>query len=662
MLVRWLLKNMNGSSADAQKLRRYPLTWRILGRVFSSIPLFSLAKSLADRRFVQVLQAALKDASEPRTGAEQKQSSDVEMADADSEQARPRKRQRSETAQFDLGGQGTTSGCLRTAEALFEALRALLARLESPPSGNAKRDNHMGAEHIKSLFCSTAAEIKDLIVPALKICQLAVHSYDVYDRLEGQESWISTVRDIWDLHLQGNGDALEVATHFARSTIDLHGRLNSIPGPQLRDDSETIRSPTMPEEVARLWRQDLKRFMARSFILPARAAFLNNRDLEIMRLAIESTTGFSTIGCSVLLDLTLSSPSVAGSQTAKRDNDSWTQAVFSLLEETLQSSSSKHRLAVVQDMLTQIKKHKVALSADSLRSVCLHHGMQPDGAMWGILSTIAELNPDVFIIREGDDLLQAVIDRLPVGDSVPAKAETINRIAAGFAKARDLQGFIKIWFRHLAAAGSHTSDSEAKDQYQIWYSKELRDTISESLEKTMSAKQILSLVDWLDSQADKPAENAAVILAMGAVSEGITQDDVTDEVGTRIFGIVFKKDLPPAVNDAVLTCKWAVARRSLHWATLEQGSEIWTTSVTQLRHTLAKLPLADASAFEAFKFAAAAWVANRPSGKYEAEAAELTLSVLSQLSDTQRIPADSSAAQRVIEYLTDSNGNHRLLR
>lgn len=650
---------MNGSSNDAQKLRRYPLTWRILAKVFSSIPLFSLAKSLADRRFVQVLQSALKDASEPKGEAAKTQSSDTEMVDADSEQARPRKKKRSESVQFDLESQNGTEGCLRTAEALLEAVRILLARLEPNQPSDGKRDNHMGAEHVKSLFCSSATEIRDLIVPALKICQLALRRCEHFDKFDGQQAWISTIRTIWDLHLQGEGDAVQVATHFSPFMIDMHSRLNNVP------DSDLLRTayPKMDYKLGKQWREDLRRFLNRSLILPARTAFLNKGDLEVIRSTVQSTIGFSTVACSVILDLALSSPSLAGSQSAKRDNDSWAQAVFSLLDDTLQSSRSKHKYAAVQDMLNQIQKHEVSLSAESLRSVCESHALQPGHTQWGILLTTAKINADVFIGRDGNDLLGTVLERIPLDElrytrswCVTEARGTVERIAAGFAMARDPSTFVKIWFQHLAATGPHVNDIEGSAQYRIWYTEALCETISQSLEKTMNTKQILSLVDWLGSQVDKPAENAAVVLLLEALSQGITQDDVADAVGMPLFEIVFKRNLPLSANAAVLACRWTVARRALQWATLEQGYGIWATAVTELRETLAKGPLTDVVVFGAFKFAVAAWIANHPGGKYEDEAAQLTLSSLSQLDDVPMFLPDYCAEHRVIGYLTDMYG------
>ncbi|CRJ91499.1 hypothetical protein BN1708_009339 [Verticillium longisporum] len=66
-VLRWLLKSMKTNNDAADTLRRFPLTWRILGCTFQRIPLFSLAKSLADRKFMAILQQTLKSISKPVT-------------------------------------------------------------------------------------------------------------------------------------------------------------------------------------------------------------------------------------------------------------------------------------------------------------------------------------------------------------------------------------------------------------------------------------------------------------------------------------------------------------------------------------------------------------------------------------------------------------------
>lgn len=645
--MRWLLKNMNGSSDDAQRIRRYPLTWRILGKVFTSIPLFSLAKSLADRRFVPILQTTLKDASEPKEAVGQKQSSDTEMVDADSEPARPRKKTRSDTIQFDLESQSGTFGCLRTAEALFEAIRLILTRLESSAPTSAKRDNHMGAEHIKSLFCSSATDMKDLVLPALKACKLAVDKADNRELYDGQETWISTICTLWDLHLQGEADALQVATFLSPPAIAMLGKLTDV-SPKLR---------SMDSEVQSRWAEDLKRFLTRNLILPARTAFLNQESTEFISVTVDMTAAFSTLSCPVIYDLVLESPQLAGGQGVKRSNDSWIQVVFSLLGERLRSSKSQDTLVAVEHMMNKTYENGVSLSLESLRSCCEIHALQASQVEWPLLVLIVKINPDAFIIGDGEALLQAVIDRINSpgvleGVALDEAIKFIIALAAGFANARDLAGFVKKWYSCLTAA--EPQNKAHTRQYLLWFSEKLVTAVAESLERTMNTKQILSLLDWLETQGDGPADHATLVLLFGALSQGISREEVIDAVGTRLFDTISKKKLPDTANSEVLANRWTVARRSLQWSTLGQAEDIWAGSVTNLTDDLAKATVTQPHLVEAFKFAIAGWIVNHPGGKYENDAAELTFSFMSWLDQEENL--DGAMRNLIVNYLVD--GRH----
>ena len=52
---------MTGASQDAEQVRRYPLTWTVLGQAFLKIPPQTLGRVLADRKFTSVLRQTLDD-------------------------------------------------------------------------------------------------------------------------------------------------------------------------------------------------------------------------------------------------------------------------------------------------------------------------------------------------------------------------------------------------------------------------------------------------------------------------------------------------------------------------------------------------------------------------------------------------------------------------
>ncbi|GKT53929.1 Urb2/Npa2 family protein [Colletotrichum tofieldiae] len=186
-VLRWLLKVMKTSNEEAETIRRFPLTWRILGCAFQRIPLFSLAKSLADRKFMAVLQQTLKGVAKSSTEAE-------------SSNSKSKKRKRTSTATFDLQTLISFEGCLGTGEAIFCALKILLARLD--PVAQWSAHDRMGAEHIKALFAQPATDAVEYLAPLLSLCDYSLAAADT-GLFEAQESWVRVFSSAWDLHLQG---------------------------------------------------------------------------------------------------------------------------------------------------------------------------------------------------------------------------------------------------------------------------------------------------------------------------------------------------------------------------------------------------------------------------------------------------------------------------
>jgi nucleolar pre-ribosomal-associated protein 2 len=296
-------------------------------------------------------------------------------------------------------------------------------------------------------------------------------------------------------------------------------------------------------------------------------------------------------------------------------------------------------------MIKRVQKHEASLSIECLRAFCKMHALGPDGSEktnWLILTTVAEINPDVFVAgEEGSDLLQDVLNRMAADDDHPAqKSRIVQSISTGFVDARGSSTFVKIWFQHLVATEPQENDViswEGSCESHWWYSNDLCTTISQSLEKTMNYRQIVSLLDWLDSQADGAAENVSLILLLETLSQGITQDEIADSVCMRVFHIVSKRTLPSSTPAKTLRYKWRVLTRCLEWATLEEVYEIWTASVTDLQHALAERAPGFDFCFGPFKFAVAAWLANYPGGKYEDDAAEFTISALFALSQPRNV-------------------------
>lgn len=623
MLLRWLLKNMTGTSATAERVRRYPRVWDILRAVFALIPLFSLAKSLADRRFVAILQQTLRDIASPQQeGTQTKGSdSDVDMADAPPPESpsNPRKRKRADASTFDVTIQRQVVGCLQTAEAVFEATRVLLARCELK-SVDGPATHRMGAEHVKSLFSLSAAETMQVLVPWLTICGLALDRPKV-EANSDPSSWISTFAALWELHLQSAADAAEVATHLSGTAARLLGKLQGIP----RQVSFGVESA-----VQERWARDLRRFLARNLILPARAAFLTKGSQEVVQIAVDMSAPAAQITFPVLFDLVSKSPLELGSTTSRKDYETWIQTVFDAIIHATKNVGRENRQVAVRTIMEMAAERGTALSAASLRVVCRDCALQKNGFDWSLLLSIVKLNPDVFLVSdEGKELLGQVLDKTKEADSFAAEdLEKASRfvvlLADGYAQARDLSSFVKLWLQCLAPA------KQKAGLQPLWAQRELADTVGKHIQTSLNTNQLVELLEWLSLQT-QATESMARIHILEAISRGISQEESVDAANMKTFEGAFlekfsKKELP-----AISACRWMVASKAIARGTLAEAGQIWAQIKPDIKSILRKSPIDREDTVSAFKCCVAAWLANFPGAANEDDAATLICSFVERL-------------------------------
>ncbi|KXX74992.1 Nucleolar pre-ribosomal-associated protein 2 [Madurella mycetomatis] len=608
MLLRWLLKNMAGSSTNAERVRRHPRAWDILGAVFALIPLFSLAKSLADRRFVGILQQTLKDIATPQQqeGGETKETDpDVEMADAPFREnpANPRKRKRAGSSSFDISAQRRVAGCLQSAEAVFEAVRILLSRCETKAL-EGPTTHRMGAEHVKSLFSSPAAEAMGILVPWLVMCGVAMDRPQV-EPFREQSSWLSTFITLWELHLQSASDSSEVATHLSGTGARLLGKLTGIP--------QQTRLGIDPAVQDR-WARDLRRFLTRNLILPARAAFLTRGSREAVQIAVDMSSASAHTAFPVLFDLVSRSPLELGGKTSRKDYETWVQTVFDAILHASNNVNRDSRVTAVRTLMEMAAERGTVLSTVSLRSVCKSYALRPDAGDWSLLLSLVKLNPDVFLLSEdGGELLEQVLERTRKPDALSAEdfgraAQFIVLLADGYAQARSLSTFIKTWLKYLA------HDKPEAGLQPLWAQKELVDAVANLIQSSLNTNQLIDILEWLTVQT-KPTESTARIYILEAISAGISQEEFIDAANMKIF-------------DA---CRWTVASKAIARGTLEETGKIWSRIKSDIKSILRKSPVGREDTFAAFRCCVAAWLANHPGALHEDEAAKLICSFIDRL-------------------------------
>ncbi|KAK1985519.1 Urb2/Npa2 family protein [Colletotrichum cereale] len=602
-VLRWLLKVMKANSDEAETIRRFPLTWRILGCAFQRIPLFSLAKSLADRKFMAVLQQTLKGVAKPSTEAEASTS-------------KSKKRKRTSTATLELQTLKSFEGCLGTGEAIFGALKILLARLD--PAAQWSAHDRMGAEHIKALFAQPAIDAVEYLAPLLLICDYSLAAADT-ELFESQESWVKVFSSSWELHLQGGADALEVATHFSRTSFSILGKIKQ------RLDFD--------DQVARLWTRDLDRFLKRNLVLPARSAYLNRTDLEVVIRAFEMVKSNASVSVPILYSLVSSAPRVVGGLTTTKAEEAWMQEVFKMSERTIKQLSRDEKSQAMAVILEEATTNKSRIALDDLRLVANSYAIagSPSETDWRLLSLIAKCDADVFLqSEESSQLFDQVCDRITEAGTKADEAtmhELIESLITGFENARDLSTFLQKWFSQLSKFEDKALRSGDRP---VWFTRVHRNaTLVGGIEKSLTTKQIAGLLQWVEGQ--ETLRPAAVFIFLDTIASAITKDNFADAVGNQLSDLALKVWSSSKPPSDIRSLRWRIVSKTVSWLDYRRASVLWDTIQADLTKELQKAKFDDEETCEALDCAYHFWLSMYPDGRDQAELASLLTSFIDRL-------------------------------
>lgn len=635
LILRWLLKNMNGSSASAEQFRRYPMAWNVVACVFTRIPLFALPKSLADRRFVPILEQTLKEISNPQN--EDVASSDVEMADGSSPPPKgdSKKRKRSPEIKFDLASLRTSYGCLRTADCLFVALEKLLARLKEVPV-DAPSNVRMGAEHVKSLFSSPAKEAVEILRPILSICDHALNEQES-ESVENRPSWITIFSGLWDLHLQSSSDPVDVAVSLYPTGFIILAKM---------DRSKDL---VVDPRVKASWRQALRRFFIKSMILPARAAFLNRKDVGIIQEAVNMTSSLPTASSPVLFSLAVSPSGTADDASGRKDREDWTQKVFEIIEEAMRTAETTKRNDAMKIVLDTALQSKASISLGSLREVCRQYTTESGAIDLSLVPRVADIDVDAFMISaEGQSLLDDIIGKITNMHDAELDASTetelikfIVSLAEGSAKARNLPWFIRKWTEVL-------SDSLAKGEdfasvKGIWSSEQIVQAVADLLQPSINTSQLNTLLDWLEGREDS-CKKGSLLVVIDTLTRGVTDEEFVDSVGTRLFDLASKVKLKH-LDGSMRARWWRVVDRTVSQSETETMSGLWKKVESDLKKALKKEDLADPAALAAFRCCTAFWLANYPKAALESETSVMAWTFLKRLQKVEQEGTSADSAR-----------------
>lgn len=627
--LRWLLKVMNPSakgSADSEAIRRYPLTWNVLNCVFQRIPLFSLAKALADRRFIAVLRQTVKDIAEPTSPDDSPSSSD-------------RKRKRSSPVAFDVTSLRKPDGCVQSSDALFEALGTLLSRL-STTSDLSTRDA-VGAEHIRSLFASPATEALGTVGPLFTMCSNSVGLLDTDS--DSRVSWVRVASDIWDLRLRGKADAVDVATHVVKIILPMFGKLDAeVCGVHGSTDAFSELAP----KIRRSWAADLRDFLQRNVLLPARAAFMAGGDLDVLNTAVLMTRRNAEVASPALYLLAQNSPNPLDEKSKGKVSE-WMNEVLKAVEGTLTNVAPDTRIRIIEGILGEARRHETKVDEGLLMDICSRHGFESGKIHWSVVSAVLKLDPDVIMNEDrGQELMRDIIANIrgfatSVGESARYVKQIIDGIITAFINAKDLAGYLKLWYEELCRVDDLSAGSP-------WLQPSIRYDSSvfskEKLELEITVKQLQDFLEWLASQS--PVQPGCLYVVLDSIANGLRAAEFTDVMGPKIADLVVKSFKTKSGQTSLVSLRWSILGRVMSWLTAEARDELWDEVRDLVVEVLGKGKLSDEDTLQAHRFAFRAWSQMSPDGDRLAGVSSITLEAAARLS--KEIPTKAGKKSGVV--------------
>ncbi|KAI1310977.1 Urb2/Npa2 family-domain-containing protein [Xylaria venustula] len=625
-ILRWLLKQMSGNTDSAEHVRRYPLTWTILGHVFPKIPAQSLGRSLAYLRFVPILSKTLADITN--------QGNHPSTPGTEEDTTTTKKRKRSAGWPATLAELRSSLGRLRSASEVFEAL-AILLEQGTHQSGGVTPEKRVGAEHVKSLFSSSGDDTRDITARLLLICNDALSMADE-GLVKGQQSWIDTVTMVWNLRLHSKDDSLEFARYiYEQASLTLA---------KLEDGHSGQLSNHIYNTCREIWLPQLRRLLSTYFIRPARQRFAADKNVDMLKLALEIAQQDVVASATAMWGIAARIPRDSSDPKSKIEHDAWVESVFQIVVDGLQPLARKRKNEVLSRLLDIALQTRSIPQTETLRALYQENAVDEAGTDWTLLSKIIACDADVFLTNQDcvaifDSVSKISSEDTEVKDKVIV--DVILPLQIAFADARDLAGFITKWLMSLCGA-----DSMKKS---IWFDPRIREQLATIIQASFSSTQLLRLLEGLESIRGKKGE---ILVVLDGICSGLTDENTITNVDPKIITLIDQKreDYSPEV----LALRWRVFGCLASWRESDGCNKLWKMVKSDLKPIIKKKPLDSAETFEAFSCCYQLCLSNHIGGKYEEDLTKLLCTMLGRL--LSAVNADADLQQ--LRHYTDLVFNH----
>ncbi|KAI1116229.1 Urb2/Npa2 family-domain-containing protein [Nemania sp. NC0429] len=611
-ILRWLLKQMSASTDDAEHVRRYPLTWKILAHVFPKIPAQALGRSLAYLRFVSILNKTLGDITKPEpqpTAPETGQGTTT-----------AKKRKRGTDWPSTLAELRASPQCLRTASEVFEALAVLLEQ-GTAQSGELTPEKRVGAEHVKSLFSSSSDETRDVTARLLLICDSSISLTDG-ELVSGAQSWIDTLTTIWDLRLRSKEESLEFAKHiYERASLILDKFEVDYTAPSSNPGYGNLRE---------IWVPQLRRFLSMYFIRPARQRFSADKNIDIPKLALGIAQKDVVASTTVMWRIAATTPRDTSDPKSKIEHDAWIENIFQAVVEGLRPLARREKIDALSRLLDIALQTRSIPDTETLRALYRKQALDGAETDWRLLSKILACDADVFLVAEDPEAIFDNISKVSDGDAKTKDqvvSDVILPLQDALHNARDLAGFVSKWFRNLCAAGSV--------EQSIWFDPRIRAHLATILQTSLSTAQILRLLEGLDPI---PSKNGELLVVLDGICGGVTDENTIADIHSKITSLM-DRDWGD-ISAVVVGLRWRVIGYLASWGSSSECNQLWKRVKSDLKPILKKGSLAASETFEAFSCCYKLCLASHIGGKYEEDLTKLVCTMLKRILSSVHAEAD----------------------
>ncbi|TAQ83921.1 hypothetical protein B7494_g7755 [Chlorociboria aeruginascens] len=636
-LLRWLLKKLQSPKDEIP--RKTALSWRLVCYLLGVIPIHNAAGILSERKFIGILLRTLEDAkSIAEKSADAEQNLDLISEEKETQGKSSKKsKKRSRSGEVIIHTRHVKqSGVFELLSSISAAVCCIIQSTKALHINSGHGQSSIfSAEYMRSVVRTTAEESAQILGSWLSLANNIPKGQDSPEF----QSWLTPFVEIWEAHSPGGEALIQFSLHCSQPLLTLLRTMKEAP-------------------VANYdWSAQLEQLVARYIIVPAKAARIDNPELDLLSTLTRVSVLQDINTAPILFNIAIRSLQPIGARKRRLEDDEWLQTVFNTLRKAMLDTKSKGHPEAIRGMLQSAIRYKVDLGLPVLRSITTEYALPNDHTEWALLATIIKLDANVFLIPNNDtDLVKDHFTRITAASiSVSWKdisqqviSTTLVPLMTEFAKARDLSGFIRHWFAQLVAFEElrKNTDSFPTDVFSAWEDDALQTELSQLLESSLTVNQMMKIFDWLNEEI--PSNPDAVCVILEAMAGSISREEVVDEVGLNIYFMMFDGGWSEKLDSRYKWRSWRILSRNMSWLTphyIHRLAGMWSEDIAPFDSFLGRdseVNLLDGGHatrlenIEMFRCACAAWNAAREGSHLEELAKPVMLDLLQRLADASK--------------------------